>query len=42
MSNIDYIISDISVSGDNFIIGLGEGISDNEQRGGRVFFGRIS
>jgi hypothetical protein len=37
----DHKISDISVHGNNFIIGVGEGISSNGQYGGRVFFGII-
>jgi hypothetical protein len=37
----DHAVSDISVDGNYFIVGLAGGISQNGQPGGRVYFGKI-
>lgn len=37
----DHKINDVSIQGNYFIVGAGEGLSSSGQNGGRVFFGRI-
>jgi hypothetical protein len=40
-TSFDLMVNDISLSGNNFIIGLPYGVSENGNQGGRIFFGRI-